>query len=214
MIVKEIQQQQFQFSSQRCVYWENEKSIIVSDLHLGKTGHFRKEGINVPQNIYKEDLHHLFTAIQNFKVTQIIIVGDMFHSVANKELNLFSKWRKDFSHIKFVLVKGNHDILEDSWYQENKITVYKNELTINNISFCHEGTLNDKEFTFTGHIHPGVKIRGMGKQSLSLPCFYVTANHCILPAFGRFTGLKIMEPKKNNEIYAIANQSIFKLNDD
>ncbi len=214
MIVKEIQQQQFQFSSQRCVYWENEKTLIVSDLHLGKTGHFRKEGINVPQNIYKEDLHHLFTAIQYFKAQQIIIVGDMFHSVANKELNLFSKWRTDFKQTRFVLVKGNHDILEENWYKDNKIIVHHNELTVNGISFCHDGILNKDGFTFTGHIHPGVKIKGVGKQSLSLPCFYVTVNQCILPAFSRFTGLKIMESKKNNEIYAIANQSIFKLNND
>jgi uncharacterized protein len=212
MIVKEIHQQQFYFSPQRCVFWENEKTLIISDLHLGKTGHFRKEGINVPQNIYKEDLHHLFSAIQHFNATQIIIVGDMFHSVANKELNLFSKWRKDFKQIQFILVKGNHDILGDVWYKENEIIVYHNELTIKGISFCHDGAIGDKEFTFTGHIHPGVKIKGMGKQSLNLPCFYLTANQCILPAFGRFTGLKIMESKKNNEIYAIANQSIFKLN--
>ena len=30
------------------MFWEEEKALIVSDLHFGKTGHFRKSGIAVP----------------------------------------------------------------------------------------------------------------------------------------------------------------------
>ena len=46
----------FTLSNDRCVFWEEEKMLLLSDLHFGKTGHFRKEGIAVPQDIYKEDL--------------------------------------------------------------------------------------------------------------------------------------------------------------
>ncbi len=70
--------------------------LLLSDLHFGKTGHFRKEGIAVPQAIYKEDLQRLVTQIQFFKPQQVVVIGDMFHSHANKELDLFKKWRNDF----------------------------------------------------------------------------------------------------------------------
>ena len=81
-------------SPERCIYWEEERSLILSDLHFGKTGHFRKSGIGVPQDIFKKDLQRLFSQIQFFNPTTLLYVGDLFHSHANKELDMFLKWRK------------------------------------------------------------------------------------------------------------------------
>src|ERR1700738_1720039 len=103
-------------SPERMLYWEEEKSLIVSDLHFGKTGHFRKAGIAVPQAVYKEDLQRLFEQIQYFQPEKLIIVGDLFHSLLNRELELFRKWREDLPDLVIHLIKGNHDILEDEWY--------------------------------------------------------------------------------------------------
>ena len=84
--------------------------MILSDLHFGKTGHFRKSGIAVPQYIYREDLQRLVEQIAYFKPKKIIAVGDLFHSEANKELELFLKWRNDFPELDFVLVeKSDND---------------------------------------------------------------------------------------------------------
>jgi len=117
-------------SPARCIYWEEEKALILSDLHFGKTGHFRKSGISVPQNIYKEDLQRLFTQIQFFKPSTLLIAGDMFHSHANKEIDFFSKWRNDIQEVSIVLIKGNHDILTDKFYKEAGINIVKKKLSI------------------------------------------------------------------------------------
>src|SRR5215813_11218762 len=93
-------------SSDRCMFWEEEKALIISDLHFGKTGHFRKAGIPVPQNVYKEDLHRLVAQVQFYQPQKLVIVGDMFHSVMNKELELFKRWRSNFSELDVLLVKG------------------------------------------------------------------------------------------------------------
>jgi metallophosphoesterase superfamily enzyme len=69
-----LQQNNFWLSPERMVYWEEEKALIVSDLHFGKTGHFRKEGIAVPQSIYKEDLQRLVSQLQFFQPKQLFIV--------------------------------------------------------------------------------------------------------------------------------------------
>ncbi|HEX5655055.1 MAG TPA: metallophosphoesterase, partial [Chitinophagaceae bacterium] len=122
--------QQFTLKNQRLVlhpsrvlYWEEAAALIISDLHFGKTGHFRKAGIAIPQNVYKEDLQRLVSLLQYFQPGQLIITGDLFHSKANKELELFKKWRQDLSALPIHLVKGNHDILQDQWYEEAGITV-------------------------------------------------------------------------------------------
>lgn len=196
-----INNQNFILSPQRCMFWQEQKALIISDLHIGKTGHFRKHGIAVPQDIFKEDMQRLLDQITFFKAEQLIVVGDMFHSEANKELDLFMRWRNDVSHLAIHLVKGNHDILKADWYTHAQINVHPEALTINNISFQHDLATSDQQlatsnYIITGHIHPGVLLKGIGKQSLRFPCFYFGKNHAVLPAFSRFTGLAAITPKK------------------
>ena len=85
----------FLLSANRTIFWEQEKALILSDLHIGKSGHFRKNGIGIPQNMLSEDMHRLFAEIQFFQPKKLIIVGDLFHSHSNKEHDLFLKWRND-----------------------------------------------------------------------------------------------------------------------
>ncbi|MEP6513400.1 MAG: metallophosphoesterase [Parafilimonas sp.] len=124
--------------AERAMYWEKQKAIVISDAHFGKTGHFRKEGIAVPQAVFREDMQRLVTLIQFYNAEQLIIVGDLFHSSANKEHNFFLKWRNDFPSLTILLIKGNHDILKDEWYTEAGIKLFNRELTIGNFIFTHD----------------------------------------------------------------------------
>ncbi len=196
------------------MYWQQQNAIIVSDLHFGKTGHFRKHGIAVPQDIFKEDIQRLVTIISHYKPQQLLVVGDLFHSHANKEMELFSKWRHDFSQLHFHLIKGNHDILEDSWYLQNKITVHHECLMLDQFCFVHdpnEAVATNGRYVFSGHIHPGVTVNGAGKQSLRFPCFYFGETYAVLPAFSRFTGMVSMKLKKTDKVFAIVNESIIEI---
>ena len=192
-----ILDQHLWLTAQRSIFWEEQKAMIVSDLHFGKTGHFRKSGIPVPQTIYKEDLQRLVSLLNYFKPDQLIVVGDFFHSHENTELDLFKKWRNDFADLKIVLVRGNHDILKDSWYKEADIEVIEKELLQRPFLFMHDRcTDRDDVYTFCGHIHPGIYLHGLGRQGLRLPCFYFAKDYCILPAFSRFTGTALIEPER------------------
>jgi DNA ligase-associated metallophosphoesterase len=207
-----LHNQKLWLSAQRSIFWEEEKALIVSDLHFGKTGHFRKSGIPVPQMVYKEDLQRLVDLLHFFKPEQLIVVGDFFHSNANNELDWFRKWRADFSSLKILLVKGNHDILKESWYQESDIELIPEKLQINSFLFTHDRCEDDADlYTFCGHIHPGVIIGGLGKQSLRLPCFYFAAHHCVLPAFSKFTGAVGMDIASARSIYAIVENKLMRI---
>ena len=235
--------QQLWLSPHRCLYWEEERSLILSDLHFGKTGHFRKAGIAVPQSVYREDLLRLLSLIQYFQPRQLLIVGDLFHSRENKELDLFLRWRDDFPHLGIRLVLGNHDILRADWYVKAGIKVKEGVLRIGAFAFVHD--IEDAEgggadvgeggvdaegggadvgegragargsgeggaaagekgvYYFSGHLHPGIRISGMGKQSLQFPCFYFGGDYAILPAFGRFTGTVSIDPGAESNVFAI-----------
>ncbi len=209
-----LQKQTLWLSPARCIFWEEEKALILSDLHFGKTGHFRKSGIGVPQNIYKEDLQRLFTQIQFFKPATLLIAGDMFHSHANKEINFFLKWRNDIPKISIKLIKGNHDILKTKFYEEANINVVLKKLAVKNFCFTHDFASeceDDDLFTFSGHIHPGIKVNGSGKQSFMLPCFYFNEKYAVLPAFSMFTGLYKIRPKKKDSVFALAENQVIKM---
>ena len=221
-----LMQQNCWLSPERMLYWEDQQTLIVSDLHFGKTGHFRKEGIAVPQSVYKEDLQRLVSQLQFFKPKRLLVVGDMFHSRANKELDWFKKWRGDFPSLDIQLVMGNHDILQQQWYHEAGVQVNHEALAAPPFLFIHDNpdatdslaatisaadNLPAIQYVFSGHLHPGIRISGAGKQSLHFPCFYFTASFCVLPAFSRFTGLAMIRPKENDTVFAIVNQSIIQL---
>lgn len=206
----------FWLSPERCMFWEEQNTLIVADLHLGKSGHFRKSGIAVPQSIYKADLQRLIAMLYFYKAERLIIVGDMTHSSHNKELDLFTKWRKDFSSLHIDLVKGNHDILEDHWYKEAEICLHEWEFEMNGFLFRHESKKRKETehhsilYTFSGHVHPGVVLRGSGKQLLRFPCFYFGEENCVLPAFSRFTGTYTVKPEKGETVYALTGEEVIR----
>jgi uncharacterized protein len=219
--------QTFWLHPHRLLFWEEEKILIGSDLHLGKIGHFRKAGIALPQQVYKEDLHRLFAAFQYFQPKQFLVVGDMFHSKANKELDWFARWRNDFAALEIVLIRGNHDILSEKWYIENGIQVCP-DCNYNGLRFIHDPApvksktvpaTNDDDMpdskdllpTISGHIHPGIRFDGFARQTVNLPCFYFSPTQCILPAFSLFTGLYTMKPSPGDDVFVLLNDEILQL---
>lgn len=212
-------EQTFWLTNERVMYWEEERMLIASDLHIGKTGHFRKYGIAVPQDIYKEDMQRLFTVIQQFKPKKVAIVGDLFHSRENRELDLFTRWRNDFSAIEFILIKGNHDILPTAWYTGNNIQLL-DCFEVNNIRMIHDRDCKTNppantatiKGTISGHVHPAVIIKSGPRQAVRLPCYYFNGSHCILPAYSHFTGTYALKPQKKDTVYAITPQEIVTLN--
>ena len=200
----------FLVSAERCIFWQNKRTLILSDLHLGKTGHFRKAGIAVPQGVFKEDMQRLVTQIQYFKPDHVIVIGDMFHSHGNSEHDFFLKWRRDFAQLSIHLVKGNHDILKENWYQSAGIDISKCELLVGDFAFVHDFTdctIPDNGYIFSGHIHPGISLNGAGRQSLRFPCFYFGYSYAVLPAFSRFTGTYAIKPKVGETVYALVGSN-------
>jgi uncharacterized protein len=202
-------------SPARCIFWEEENALILSDLHFGKSGHFRKSGIGIPQNIFKEDLQKLFAQIAFFKPKTLLIAGDMFHSSANKEVDFFIKWRNDFPEVEIKLIRGNHDILTERFYRKANIELIENKLVIKGFCFTHDISSScnneNKHFTFSGHIHPGIKMNGSGNQSLMLPCFYFSKKYAILPAFSAFTGLAKIKPSASDHVFVLLKTQVMQL---
>ena len=197
-------------TNQRVIFWKREDALILSDLHIGKTAHFRKHGIPMPDGILQHDLERLNALILHYEVKKLLIVGDLFHAEANIDMTTFNTWLKTFQTLEIILIKGNHDRLSKQLMIDFNIKI-ETELHVSPFTFVHQHLKEHKGLmTISGHTHPGVMIKGRGKQRMKLPCYQVNSNQIILPAFSLFTGLNTRSLSKDSVCYAFTESSIFK----
>lgn len=194
----------------RAMYWSREKALIASDLHIGKSAHFRKHGIPISVNVQHNDLERLSFLVSHYKPEKLIVVGDLFHAELNTDMDLFKIWRAEHSDVEIILIKGNHDRLNDLVYDSFGIAYCTQELHLSPFHFIHEPKLaTTSTFAISGHIHPGIRITSKTKQQIKLPCFEVSSSQLILPAFSEFTGLAISKRIKRHSYYAFTETSFF-----
>jgi Predicted ICC-like phosphoesterases len=205
--------EKIQLLPQKAMFLRKWKTLIIADLHFGKINHFRKSGIPVPGKANDRNAEMLIECIQESKAERIIFLGDLFHSHYNHEWEVVGQIRKHFTECDFELILGNHDILSAQQYERHKMHVVTDKI-LGPFYLTHEPIENgeDNQYNIAGHIHPGVRLIGTAKQSLTLPCFYFGKKHALLPAFGSFTGLALISPKKDDKIFAIAEGKIMELN--
>lgn len=206
--------QNLQLLSQKAIFWENERTLIIADLHLGKVEHFRKAGIAIPGILAQKDYEVLNEIIKLYPVHTVIILGDLFHSTFNQGWAIFSAWLQNHASLHFILVRGNHDILPDNLYELNHMKVYNDHLIKNPFIFSHVPIDKDTNlYNLAGHIHPSVKLTGKGKQEVILPCFYFGKSKGILPAFGSFTGKGRILIESGDSIFVVFNNQVIPLLD-
>ncbi|MBK8623953.1 MAG: metallophosphoesterase [Saprospiraceae bacterium] len=55
-------------------------TLVISDLHIGKTAYFRKKGIALPFSEKDKTIKNLNLLIEKLKPETLIFLGDLFHS--------------------------------------------------------------------------------------------------------------------------------------
>jgi DNA ligase-associated metallophosphoesterase len=209
----EFLNQKLHLSPEKALYWENEKTLLVSDAHFGKAMHFRKAGIPVPLAAATANISRLTRLDGEFDVATLLILGDFFHSSFNKEWRYFADWVLKRPHLKIELIKGNHDILDPHVYEDLNITVHREVLERGPFLFSHEPLPREElshtpRYVLSGHIHPAVRLTGFGQPNLTLPCFYFGEHQGLMPAFGEFTGTAVVRAKITDQVFVIADDEV------
>lgn len=200
-------------AKERAIYLPAQQLLAISDLHLGKTAHFRKAGLQVPATLAKDDLQRLSMLLDTYQPQTLLINGDMFHHGLNADIADFEQWKNQYTSLKFLLVKGNHDRLNAEQYQ--KLGIEVNDLSFCTSEFCfiHDAVQCTEEnlYPISGHVHPGITIVGKAKQRLKFPCFYFGNSYAVMPAFSAFTGLSLVRPKAGEQVFAITPTKVIKV---
>ena len=185
-------------------------ALLIADVHLGKVSHFRKAGMAVPLAAADKTLMLLETLFTKHPAKRVIFMGDLFHSELNAEWLAFKKMLAKFPKTGFELIGGNHDVLHPMSYTQAGITYHKKELLLGKLRLVHEPQKSNVNgyYDLCGHVHPGYRLSGRGRQALTLPCFYFGKSAGILPAFGSFTGLYPVQVEESDALYICIGENL------
>jgi DNA ligase-associated metallophosphoesterase len=208
----EINNFEFTLLPEKALYKHDEALLIIADVHLGKASHFRNSGIPMPAHAQMSDYDNLKKVFEKTTPKKVYFLGDLFHSTFNRDWHYFCDLIALFPAIAFTLIKGNHDIIHTGKFDELCIKVVA-RIEDEAFIYTHEplDEVPDGKVNIVGHIHPGVTISGMARQSIKLSCFYITRSLVILPAFGVLTGLYSMGRSGDPKIFIVLPDTVKQL---
>ena len=193
----------------KAIWMPEHDILLIADVHLGKISHFRKHGIGLPQNAMMDNMNRLSMLVDSIEPSRVIFLGDLFHSSFNGEWMMLREYMMSKRETSFELIIVNHDILDNSVYEQSYKTTSR-AISIGKLILTHEpiGEIPTDKYNLYGHIHPAVRLNGKGKQSLRLPCYYFAEHHGIMPAFGTFTGMHTITPSPQDHVFVIADDRV------
>lgn len=206
-VVRIIQDEEFIFDCRRTIYWPRRKIVLAADLHWGKTQYLRNYGIAITDQVFESDLIRLSQVMDDYETTTLIILGDLIHHEKSLSKGIVDKVAHFRNHnpCELVLVKGNHDRYTD--FPESWGIVEEPEFTIDHFHFTHEHKNKIKDFQFSGHVHPMLRLKA-GMDELRLPSFILSQEFCLLPAFSHLTGGQDVKLKKEQQAIVLMDDGL------
>lgn len=194
------------------IYLADCATLVVADLHLGKSAAFRAKGLPVPEGDDARDLGRLRALVNKHAAARLMIAGDLFHAPAGitPELEKAMEGFLDTIGIPVTLVLGNHDAkihnIPDRLHPRDLI-----ELT-NGLKIIHDpADAEGKSLHLCGHLHPIVRISDGKRTSLRFSCFLNRGTTLVLPSFGSFTGGAVIHPMTLDRVFVALRDEIIEL---
>jgi uncharacterized protein len=198
----------------RALHWPREATLFVADVHLGKGAAFRAGGVAVPRGTTAADLARLSRLLEATGARRLVVLGDFLHAAAGRVAALdaaFLRWRDAYADVAITMVRGNHDAQAGDPSPAWRVDAVPDPHPLSPFVLCHEPATPRTGFALCGHVHPGVRVSGPAFDSVRLPCFVLGRRHALLPAFGRLTGLALVNADPGETCVAIAGSRLFVL---
>ena len=122
-----------------------------------------------------------------------------------------SAWRARHPALALTLVRGNHDRHAGDPPPDWGVHCVDEPLPLGPLALAHHPQARPGAYVLAGHRHPAVVVGGRARDRLRLPCFHFGAAVGVLPAFGDFTGMHVIERSPGDRVYAIAGDEVHAL---
>ena len=166
------------------LFWNEQRLLVISDLHLEKGSNFATRGVLLPPYDTAATLSRLSSVVAQRDPRVVIALGDSFHDRKAHE-RLSSADRDTVAALQagrdWIWISGNHD---PSLPHDIGGTV-ADEVAIGPITFRHEPTGRRGEIA--GHLHPKARVSVRGR-SMERRCFASDGKRAVMPTFGAYSG--------------------------
>lgn len=200
--------------AERAMYWPRRETLFVADTHWGKAATLRAHSIPVPHGTTADDLARLARALKRTGARRLVLLGDAIHARQGRSKAMFDAieaWRAEHEALEILLVRGNHDAGAGDPPANLRIDCTDAPKMEAPFALQHHPRPSPFGYALAGHVHPAVRLRGLGRQAATLRCFHFTARVATLPAFGSMCGRGIIEPAPQDRVYVIADDEIIGL---
>lgn len=168
------------------LWWPEERTLVVADLHLEKGSSFARRGQMLPPYDTIATLKRLAAVMARLAPARVIALGDSFHDRnGGDRLNEADRaaLRAMTASAEWIWIAGNHDPDPPrdlgGWATS--------ELSIGPLTFRHEPRPGAQPGEIAGHLHPSARLVGRGR-SIRRRCFAADGRRLVLPAFGALAG--------------------------
>lgn len=192
------------------------ETLLVADLHLGKARAFRAWGLPVPGGTTESNLTRLSCDLRKTGARRLVILGDLWHAAASlteQSSAQVGAWISE-QQIEVQLVAGNHDLRAGLMrHPVPGLDLIESGSELGPFQLFHdpEAVTSGSGYGLAGHIHPCVKLEGVGRQSARLKCFWFGETVGVLPAYGEFTGGYRIHPSQSDQVFGLCEGSVFAL---
>jgi DNA ligase-associated metallophosphoesterase len=193
--------------------YENERTLIVADLHLEKGSSYAKRGVMLPPYDTGTTLARLAVLIARWSPRRVIALGDSFHDNSGPERMAES------DHVSlaalqagrdWIWIAGNHDPNIPADAGGERLPT----LDIGPLHLRHEPRAGTRPGEVAGHLHPIARIAGKRRR-----CLITDGSRAVMPAFGAYAGgLNIHDeafeplfPRGRKRAHVLAGTQVFEV---
>ena len=212
--VAEVAGERLVLLAERVAFWERTATLLVADPHFGKAATFRAAGIPVPRGTTTGSLVRLDRALERTGASRIVFLGDFLHAREGREAEttrVVAEWRRRNASVEMLLVRGNHDARAGDPDPEADIRCIDGPVVESPFVFTHKPAVSDAGYVICGHLHPGARLTGPGRERVRIPCFWFGERTAVLPAFGEFTGVADIDAQPGDRVWGVVGQSVVRL---
>ncbi|MFO1233405.1 MAG: ligase-associated DNA damage response endonuclease PdeM [Paenacidovorax caeni] len=165
-----------QLLPQRAVWWPAARMVLVADVHFGKAATFRRAGLPVPHGT-ADNLARLDAVLTATGADHLVFLGDFLHARGGAADALWQQllpWRQRHARVAMTLVRGNGDLhagdppalfamalVHEPWQPCATVPVLA----------CHHPQAVAGHTVIAKHLHPTLRLRGPGRDTMRTPCF-------------------------------------------
>lgn len=168
-------------------YASGHGTLIAADLHLEKGSRAASRGRLLPALDSRDTLHRLKRAVEAYRPARVICLGDSFDDGFAGE-RMAEADKDELSSLcasvgEWIWLGGNHDPEAPAFCGGEA----RAEIQLGGVTLRHEPAAARERPQIAGHLHPKASVPAGGYR-FSGPCFCVSEDLLIMPAFGAYAG--------------------------